>query len=67
MKHMNRREARRLAINVGIFAAIMALTFWSVFRGQDFVQIVSAIGQMSGGYMAGQLFWQSFLCRQRGV
>ncbi len=66
MKHMNRREARRLAINVGIFAAIMALTFWSVFRGQDFVQIVSAIGQMSGGYMAGAIILAIFFVSAEG-
>ena len=46
IKYMNRKEVRRFVIHMGIFAVVMALTFWSVFRGQDFGQIVAAIGQM---------------------
>ena len=42
MKHMNQKEVRRLAVHVGIFVAVMLLTFWSVFRGQDFTEIVAA-------------------------
>jgi len=43
---------RRWIVNAGIFAAVMALTFWSVFRGQDFTKIVAAVRQMSGTHMA---------------
>lgn len=66
MKHMNRKEARKLAINVGIFAVVMALTFWSVFRGQDFAQIVAAIRQMSGGYMAAAIMLAIFFVSAEG-
>ena len=66
MKHINRKEARRLAINVGIFAVVMALTFWSVFRGQDFAQIVAAIRQMSGGYMAAAIILAIFFVSAEG-
>jgi len=66
MKHMNRKEARKLAINVGIFAVVMVLTFWSVFRGQDFAQIVAAIRQMSGGYMAAAIILAIFFVSAEG-
>lgn len=67
IKYMNRKEVRRFVIHMGIFAVVMALTFWSVFRGQDFGQIVAAIGQMSGGYMAAAIILAIFFVSAEGV
>lgn len=66
MKYRNQKEARRLAVNVGIFAAVMVLTFWSVFRGQDFVQIMAAVSQMSRGYMAAAIILAVFFVSAEG-
>ena len=52
MKGRNQKGMRRLIVNAVIFAVVMALTFWSVFRGQDFTKIVAAVRQMSGTHMA---------------
>lgn len=46
------KAARRFFINIGIFTAAMALTFWFVFRNQDISRTVSAIGRMSGKCLA---------------
>lgn len=67
IKYMNRKEVRRFVIHIGIFAVVMALTFWSVFRGQNFGQIVAAIGQMSGGYMAAAIILAIFFVSAEGV
>ena len=37
---MNKKKIRELVMNAGIFAVIMGLTFWSVFRGQDIAECV---------------------------
>ncbi len=58
---------RRLVVNAGIFAAVMALTFWSVFRGQNFSELAAAVGQMSGGYMAAAVFLAVFFVAGEGV
>ena len=57
---MNKKKIRELVMNAGIFAVIMGLTFWSVFRGQDIAEIVGAIGQMSGVYLAASAFLAVF-------
>lgn len=46
------KAARRFFINIGIFTAVMALTFWFVFRNQDISRTVSAVGRMSGKCLA---------------
>jgi len=57
---------RRWIVNAGIFAAVMALTFWSVFRGQDFTKIVAAVRQMSGTSMAAAVFLAVFFVAGEG-
>lgn len=57
-RHMNK--------NAGIFAVIMALTFWSVFRNQDLAGIVDAVRQMSGQYAAGAVFLAIFFVSAEG-
>lgn len=66
MKRGNEKEARRLAVHAGIFVSVMALTFWSVFRGQDFAQIAAAVQQMSGGCMAAAVFLAVFFVAGEG-
>ncbi len=56
MKGRNQKEMHKLIGNAVIFAIVMALTFWSVFRGQNFAGIVDAVGQMTGTYMAAAAF-----------
>lgn len=46
------KAARRFFINIGIFTAVMALTFWFVFQNQDISRTVSAVGRMSGKCLA---------------
>ncbi|MDE6365557.1 MAG: flippase-like domain-containing protein [Lachnospiraceae bacterium] len=66
MKSRNQKETRRLIVNVGIFAAVMALTFWSVFRGQNFSEIAAAVWQMSGIYMAAAVLLAVFFVAAEG-
>lgn len=66
MKRINQKEMRRLAVNIGIFAAVMGLTFWSVFRGQNFAEIAAAARQMSGGYMAAAVLLAVFFVAGEG-
>lgn len=56
MKGRNQKEMHKLIANAVIFAIVMALTFWSVFRGQNFAGIADAVGQMTGTYMAAAAF-----------
>lgn len=63
---MNKKKVHELIVNVGIFAAVMALTFWSVFRGQDFADIAGAVGQMSGVYLFGAVFLAVFFVAGEG-
>lgn len=63
---MNKKKIRELVMNAGIFAVIMGLTFWSVFRGQDIAEIVGAIGQMSGVYLAASAFLAVFFVAGEG-
>lgn len=56
MKGRNQKEMHKLIGNAVIFAIVMALTFWSVFRGQNVAGIVDAVGQMTGTYMAAAAF-----------
>lgn len=63
---MNKNTVHKLIVNVGIFAVIMALTFWSVFRNQDFTEIADAVGQMSGEYLAAGVFLAIFFVAGEG-
>lgn len=44
---MNKKKSKKLAAQVLLFTAVMLLTFYAVFRGQDLRQIAAAVGQMS--------------------
>ncbi len=66
MRGRNQKEMRRWIVNAGIFAAVMALTFWSVFRGQDFAKVFAAVGQMSGTSMAAAVFLAVFFVAGEG-
>ena len=63
---MNKKKIRELVVNAGIFAVIMGLTFRSVFRGQDIAEIVGAIRQMSGVYLAASAFLAVFFVAGEG-
>lgn len=45
---MNKMRIRKFILYAALFFAIMALTFWNVFRGQDFKGMLEAVGEMSG-------------------
>lgn len=63
---MNKKKVRELTVNAGIFAAVMALTFWSVFRNQNVAEIVNAIRQMSREYLAASVFLAVFFVAGEG-
>lgn len=63
---MNKKSVRKLAVNAGIFAVIMALTFWSIFRNQNFAEIAAAVRQMSGEYLAAAVFLAVFFVAGEG-
>lgn len=63
---MNKKKVHELIVNVGIFGAIMALTFWSVFRGQDIAEIAGAVRQMSVVYLAVAVFLAAFFVAGEG-
>ncbi|MCM1192110.1 MAG: flippase-like domain-containing protein [Butyrivibrio sp.] len=53
---MNKKRIRKFILYAALFITIMGLTFWNVFRGQDFEGMLSAIGEMSGWYLLGAVF-----------
>ncbi|MDE6219778.1 MAG: flippase-like domain-containing protein [Lachnospiraceae bacterium] len=63
---MNKKNVRRLIVNAGIFAVVMALTFQSVFRNQNFAEIADAVGQMSREYLAASVFLAVFFVAGEG-
>lgn len=63
---MNKKKVRELIVNGGIFAVVMALTFWSVFRNQNFAEIAEAVGQMSREYLAASVFLAAFFVAGEG-
>lgn len=64
---MNKKNIHKLIVNVAAFAVIMALTFWSVFRNQNFSEIADSISQMSGEHLAEAVFLAVFFCDSRGM
>lgn len=50
---MNENRIRKFILYAALFLVIMGLTFWNVFRGQDFEGMMKAIGEMSGWYLLG--------------
>ncbi|MDE6621983.1 MAG: flippase-like domain-containing protein [Lachnospiraceae bacterium] len=66
MPRMNKKKVRELIVNGGIFAVVMALTFWSVFRNQNFAEIAEAVGQMSREYLAASVFLAVFFVAGEG-
>ena len=63
---MNKKNIHKLIVNVAAFAVIMALTFWSVFRNQNFSEIADSISQMSGGHLAAAVFLAVFFVTAEG-
>lgn len=63
---MDKKKFRKLLLNIIFFTAIMALTFWSVFRNQNFAEIAAAVRQMSGQYMAAAVFLAVFFVAGEG-
>lgn len=53
---MNKKRVYKFILYAALFIAIMLLTFWNVFRGQDFNKMLSAIGEMSGWYLIAAVF-----------
>ena len=64
---MNKKKSKKLAAQVLLFTAVMLLTFYAVFRGQDLRQIAAAVGQMSlqGVFLA--VFLALFLWLQKAL
>lgn len=50
------RKKHNMVINGCIFAGVMALTFWNVFRNQDFAEIAVSIRRMSIPYIVAAIF-----------
>lgn len=63
---MNKKKRiRKFVLYALLFITIMGLTFWNVFRGQDFHGMLAAIGEMSGWYlMAAVLLAVSFVAME---
>lgn len=49
---MSEKGTRKFLFNIGVFTAVMLLTFWFVFRSQDISRTVKAVQKMSLGYLA---------------
>ena len=49
---MNEKATRKFFVHIVIFAVVMLLTFWFVFRNQDISRTVAAVQKMSGEYLA---------------
>ena len=49
---MSEKGTRKFLFNIGVFTAVMLLTFWFVFRSQDISRTVEAVQKMSLGYLA---------------
>ncbi len=63
---MNEKKKREFIYNILIFLAIMLLTFWFVFRNQDFSNILESIRKMSALYMAVAIFLALFFVAAEG-
>lgn len=48
---MSKKRIRKFVLYAVLFITIMGLTFWNVFRGQDFEGMMRAVGEMSGWYV----------------
>lgn len=66
MNEKKYNSIQKLTLNIGIFAIIMALTFWSVFRNQDIAEIGSAIQKMPAQYMTATVFLAIFFVSLEG-
>lgn len=53
---MSKKRIREFVLYAVLFIVIMGLTFWNVFRGQDFEGMLSAVGEMSGWYVIAAVF-----------
>lgn len=55
-----------MLVNAAVFAAIMVLTFWSVFKGQDLAKTADAVRQMSGSALSAAVFLAVFFVSGEG-
>ena len=53
---MSKKRVRKFILYAVLFITIMGLTFWNVFRGQDFEGMMHAVGEMSGWYVMAAVF-----------
>lgn len=44
---MNENRRKKWGLHIGVFAGVMVLTFWSVFRNQDLTETVASIQKLS--------------------
>lgn len=63
---MNKKNIRKFIINFGIFAIIMALTLWSIFRNQDITEVIDAVWKMPRQFMAIAIFLAVFFISGEG-
>lgn len=63
---MNEKKKRKFIFHILIFTVIMLLTFWFVFRNQDFSSILRSVRKMSGWYMAIAIFLAIFFVSAEG-
>lgn len=64
---MNENRIRKFILYAALFLVIMGLTFWYVFRGQDFEGMLSAIGEMSGWYLLGAVILAVLFVAGEGI
>ncbi|MDE5588521.1 MAG: flippase-like domain-containing protein [Acetatifactor sp.] len=64
---MSKKRIRKFILYAVLFVAIMGLTFWNVFRGQDFEAMLRAVAQMSGWYVIVSVFLAVMFVAGEGI
>ena len=62
---MNHKK-QKMALNVGVFAAIMAFTCWSVFKNQNMAEIADSVRMMSVSSLAAAMILAVFYVAGEG-
>lgn len=62
-----KKRIRKFILYAILFIAIMGLTFWNVFRGQDFHGMLAAMGEMSGWYLLAAVFLAVSFVAMEGI
>lgn len=63
---MNEKRRQKWGLHICIFVSIMALTFWSVFRNQDFTEMAASIQKLSIQSMAAAVLLAVFFVAGEG-